>query len=223
MAFLMALLCSVSKAASYSSAQEHKMFHRGLMVAKSLCDTSLLQQIKPDSSDVLIGQKVDILCHNLGNQQRHSLLFFLHHFDMNLEYKGKLIAPHKSKCPVCGMYPYKDPSWVAMMSVKKRDFYFDGVKDLMKFYLLDKKYRYNRKEISKIAVQDYYSLKVIDAKKAYYVVGSDVRGPMGEELIPFQNRSDAMIFLKDHTAKRILTFDEITLSDTSAYAPYGLR
>jgi copper chaperone NosL len=42
------------------------------------------------------------------------------------------------------------------------------------------------------------------------VVGSDVHGPMGHELIPFSTRAGAESFLADHHGKQILSFAEIT-------------
>jgi nitrous oxide reductase accessory protein NosL len=33
---------------------------------------------------------------------------------------------------------------------------------------------------------------------AYYVLGSDIYGPMGRELIPFEKEADAKEFIKDH-------------------------
>ena len=38
----------------------------------------------------------------------------------------------------------------------------------------------------------------IDGRSAHYVVGSDVTGPMGKELIPFATREAALEFSKDH-------------------------
>jgi nitrous oxide reductase accessory protein NosL len=59
-------------------------------------------------------------------------------------------------------------------------------------------------------IKDYYSLNWLSAKEAYYVIGSDVYGPMGHELIPFETREAAESFSKDHKGKEILTFDKIT-------------
>ena len=91
---------------------------------------------------------------------------------------------------------------------------FDGVKDMMKFYFNRNKYgKYNdfmEDKITNIIVTDYYTQKPIDAKKAYYVVGSDVNGPMGEELIPFTSLNSAKTFLQDHHGKKIIKFNEIT-------------
>ena len=55
--------------------------------------------------------------------------------------------------------------------------------------------------------------KGIDGTKAFYVINSDVYGPMGEELIPFLTKEDAQTFLMDHKAKKIVIFSEITKSD----------
>ncbi len=72
------------------------------------------------------------------------------------------------------------------------------------------KYYYEHKDnISKILVTDYYSQKAIDAKKAYFVIGSDVYGPMGDELIPFADEREAKTFNMDHKGFKVLKFDEI--------------
>ena len=84
----------------------------------------------------------------------------------------------------------------------------------MKFYFdpmeWGKYEKAKRERISKILVTDYYSQKAIDARVAFYVIGSDIYGPMGDELIPFINEEEAKTFYKDHYAKKILKFSEIT-------------
>ena len=52
-------------------------------------------------------------------------------------------------------------------------------------------------------------MKIIEAKNAFFVIGSEVYGPMGHELIPFVSRSDAEAFKKDHKGKRILKFEDV--------------
>jgi nitrous oxide reductase accessory protein NosL len=59
-------------------------------------------------------------------------------------------------------------------------------------------------------VTDYYSMTPIDGHTAWYVVGSDVFGPMGRELMPFQKESEAKEFMKDHLGKKLLRFNEVT-------------
>ena len=119
----------------------------------------------------------------------------------------------KDKCPVCGMFVAPYPNWVGQIVFKDGGrFYFDGPKDLLTYYFAPEKYGSARKraDIADIYVTDYYSVSAIDGRKAFYVIGSDVRGPMGKELVPFAKKSDADGFLKDHKGQKVLRFDEIT-------------
>lgn len=120
----------------------------------------------------------------------------------------------EEKCPVCGMFTYKYPRWAAQIFYGEEHYSFDGVKDLMKFYFDPMRWgkfeNAQTEKITKILVTDYYSQKGIDGRTAYYVLGSDVLGPMGNELIPFAQESDAKTFMQDHNGKRIVTFDTIT-------------
>jgi len=119
----------------------------------------------------------------------------------------------KETCPVCGMFVNLYPEWVASIQYKNGTIhYFDGAKDMF-IYLNDmKKWAQNRKkeDISAIWVTEYYMLQPIDGKKSVYVIGSDVLGPMGHELIPFLTMDDAKSFFKDHNGKRIIPFSDVT-------------
>ena len=119
--------------------------------------------------------------------------------------------PEKEKCQVCGMMVAKYPPWVTQVqSSDGKTVMFDGVKDMMAYYFEPEKYG-GAAPIEDVYVKDYYSLKYIDGKKAFYVMGSDVMGPMGHELIPFDSMDGAENFKKDHKGKMIMTFDKITL------------
>ncbi len=116
-------------------------------------------------------------------------------------------------CPVCGMFVANFPEWVA--SVVYQDghvHHFDGAKDLFKYLRDLDRWAPGHKaaDIVTIGVTEYYSLSRIDARKAWYVVGSDVLGPMGHELVPLEKQSDAQEFSDDHQGKRIVRFDEVT-------------
>lgn len=124
-----------------------------------------------------------------------------------------LVVPERAKCPVCGMFVAKYPQWAAALAVDSGPtYYFDGVKDLMKFLFDPEAYKVDRKIMAKglVQVTDYYTLGSLDGHLAFYVVGSNVYGPMGNELIPFASRADAETFLKDHAGDRAVTFDQIT-------------
>ena len=119
----------------------------------------------------------------------------------------------QTRCSVCGMFVAKYPNWLTRIHYDglEQTKYFDGVKDMMVFYFNPEKYgAASRESIRAIFVRDYYSLTWLSAQEAFYVVGSDVFGPMGHELIPFGTRGAAESFSKDHHGKNILAFDEIT-------------
>lgn len=119
----------------------------------------------------------------------------------------------KDKCPVCGMFVSKYPDWVATVTFKdSTSLYFDGSKDFFIWYHNMQKFAPSRKkaDISSITANDYYTLKQVDARQAHYVIGSDVYGPMGKELVPFGKLADAHAFLKDHKGKMVLRFTDIT-------------
>lgn len=110
------------------------------------------------------------------------------------------------RCPVCGMFIYKYPKWVAMMEAKNGEkLYFDCVKDAMKYY-----FKISNGTFYKLYGQDYYSKKIFDLRKGYFVVGSDIYGPMGNELVPFDKFGDAQKFFKEHKGVFLLRFDQLS-------------
>ena len=127
---------------------------------------------------------------------------------------GSAPAPsEKEKCPVCGMFVSKYPNWSGTIEFNDGTHAaFDGPKDLFTYYLNLGKYNPGKsvKAITAIRVKDYYSLAVIDGRTAFYVVGSDVYGPMGKELVPFAKLTDARGFMNDHRGKSVVRLNEIT-------------
>jgi len=105
------------------------------------------------------------------------------------------------------------PDWIA--TVGYRDgvhHHFDGAKDMFKYLAEMNKWAPGRhkENISGSWVTEYYGLKLIEAPSAWFVIGSDVLGPMGHELIPLASSEDAEEFVREHKGKRILRFDEVT-------------
>lgn len=119
----------------------------------------------------------------------------------------------KDKCAVCGMLVAKYPDWYALLVYRDgRRVWFDGAKDLLKGYLAPARYGLAKpaSEVKAVWVKDYYSLSLIDGRKAFFVAGSDMHGAMGRELIPFAKESDARGFMKDHLGEKIVRFDQVS-------------
>ncbi len=116
------------------------------------------------------------------------------------------------KCPVCGMFVAKYPDWVGVLVFKDGGVaWFDGAKDLFKFLLKPERYVKGRAagDVDRVLVTDYYGLKLLDARQAWFVIGSDVFGPMGTELVPFAREADAREFKADHKGTGLLRFDDV--------------
>ncbi|NOX20087.1 MAG: nitrous oxide reductase accessory protein NosL [Nitrospirae bacterium] len=128
------------------------------------------------------------------------------------------IAPTmKDKCAVCGMKVSMYPKWIAEIVFNDGTYAaFDGPKDMFRFYFNMSMYSKKTKaDIKEIYVTDYYTTKPVKAtdEDVYFIIGSDVYGPMGIELVPVKGKSAAETFMKDHKGKRMLKFNEVTPQD----------
>ncbi len=124
----------------------------------------------------------------------------------------------RDMCPVCGMLVSKYPNWTATIVYKDgHAHHFDGAKDMFKFWFDPGRFAagHRREDMAALWVTDFYNLQKIDARRAFYVIGSDVLGPMGPELVPLASREDAEEFLKDHKGRRIFAFDQVTTEVTN--------
>lgn len=127
---------------------------------------------------------------------------------------GVPVLKKSDRCPVCGMFVYKYPKWVAQIVFKDGSSHFyDGAKDMFKHYFDVSKYTPGKKssDVTHMYVTDYYEVELIEAKTAFYVLGSNILGPMGHELLPFKDQESAQEFLEDHRGKSIVRFQQVTL------------
>ncbi len=121
--------------------------------------------------------------------------------------------PHKEKCAVCGMFVSMFADRNARVEFKDATQAIScGAKCMFKYYLNMNQYNptRNKNDVTSISVKDYYSAASVDALKAFFVIWSDVYGPMGHEPIPFEKEADAKKFLKEHKGKKILRFNDIS-------------
>lgn len=122
------------------------------------------------------------------------------------------------RCPVCGMFvaPYTD--WVATIVFEDgRQLFFDGCKDMFRYYFKHSVQHDNALEGMKgIYVTDYYSTRLVPVEDVFFVVGSDVYGPMGHELIPIVGEDLAQTFSRDHGGAEIYRFKQISIDNLPA-------
>ena len=190
-----------------SEAKLKKLSIKGSKIAKVFCDKSKLPKSTQGLEDAIAKLKNSNACSNLDEQKLKLVAYSL---VVNPSHKhSKIEVPKGAKCPVCGMFVYKYPKWAALIEVDGKKYYFDGVKDMMKYYFFDGDFPYDRAKISKIEVTNYYTLEAINAKDAFYVYDSKEYGPMGRELIPFSTLKEAKSFIADHGGS-LMKFNEIT-------------
>lgn len=122
----------------------------------------------------------------------------------------KLKFEDKHVCLNCGMKTDQAPNWEQKITTTDgHNFYFDGARCMFRILLDSTKTPAN---LDQILVKDYYTLEYFDAREAYYVTGSDVLGPMGNELIPFKTEAAAKEFFKDHKGMQIIRFKDVDIA-----------
>ncbi|WP_324781074.1 nitrous oxide reductase accessory protein NosL [Thiobacillus sedimenti] len=110
--------------------------------------------------------------------------------------------PAGARCPVCGMYPARHPHWSAQVIFRDGAVhYFDSPIDLFVFLQRVDHYdrRYTRGDVIARYVRDVESGQWIDAPAAFFVQGSEARGPMRTADLPaFASRDAAAAFARRH-------------------------
>lgn len=127
--------------------------------------------------------------------------------------------PAEARCPVCGMYPARAPSWAGQVIYSNGDAYFFDAPLNLLLYLQDPG-RYSRgRSRDEIAVA---YLRVMDdpawrtVEEAAYVSGAAWRGPMGaNRLLAFAHTRDARQFAERHGG-RLLRLAEIDATELAA-------
>lgn len=109
---------------------------------------------------------------------------------------------------------YKNPSWVGkVVNKESKEYFFVSPKSMLEFYFNPQKWPdaniKTQDEIKELIVTDYSTLKAINAKKAYYVYGSNKISPAGDDLPAFKTYEEAEKFAKNNNGKRVLSFKEL--------------
>jgi nitrous oxide reductase accessory protein NosL len=78
------------------------------------------------------------------------------------------------------------------------------------------KYSISTENIKNIFVTDYGTKKFMDAKQAFFVVGSEVQEGMGAEVAAFSKKEDAEKFNSEKKGKRVAAYAEVTADDVKS-------
>jgi len=121
----------------------------------------------------------------------------------------------KTECLVRHIKVYKAPEWVAKIELQNgKKVFFSSPKSMFEFYFRPGKWFdvgvKNEKDFKEILVTDFKTLKPVKAKGAFYIYGSNVIGPAGDDLVAFDSYAAAEEFSKKHNGKRILGFRDIS-------------
>ncbi len=123
------------------------------------------------------------------------------------------IIPDDLSCGKCGMFPARYPQWQSQIIFTDGTMSaFDGCKCMFGFIYNISKFdaAHSKHDIANIWVRDFNSGEWLDATSASFVIGSDVMGPMGKELIPFLEQNAAETFQKEHGG-HLAKYDVITM------------
>lgn len=136
------------------------------------------------------------------------ILFVISTFGAEMDYDKD------STCIVRKIKVAKDPQWVSKIELSNnKKLFFCSPKSMIEFYQNPGRWFEigvkSESDFKEMSVTDYQSLKPIDAKGAFYVYGSNMISPAGDDLVPFASYEDAKAFALKHNGKRIFAFSEI--------------
>ncbi|QKF73095.1 NosL domain-containing protein [Aliarcobacter faecis] len=127
---------------------------------------------------------------------------------LSKEYKDLNLK--QDMCPVKNVPIEKHKDWLGYVEFNDgKIIALSSPKYSFAYYL--KELNHNKNEnIKAIYVTDFKTKKIIDAKTAYYVFGSNLMSVGGDDVIPFELESDAKEFFDTKHGKQIYRFDRMT-------------
>jgi copper chaperone NosL len=122
-----------------------------------------------------------------------------------------------TSCPVCNMKLEDSKAGVAAVVFKDGKVVgFDSAGDMFRYVREPVKYSISTENIKNIFVTEHGTKKFMDAKQAFFVVGSEVQAGMGAEVVPFSKKEDAEKFSSEHKGKRVGAYAEVTADDVKS-------
>jgi nitrous oxide reductase accessory protein NosL len=110
---------------------------------------------------------------------------------------------------------YKYPAWVSKINFSnKKEAFFSSPKSMFEFYFNKNKWqKFDVKtvdDLEDLLVTDFKTHDIIDAKKAYFIYGSNKISPAGDDLVAFKTQADAKNFKLSNRGQRIFRFSEVS-------------
>ena len=128
-----------------------------------------------------------------------------------LDADGRMRVSEGDRCPVCAMEVIRHPKFASAIALKDgRTFYFCGTGCMIRTWLHPEVFLgVSREALDRPAVHDYFTGRVVDARRVTWVAGSDVVGPMGPALVPIAEDSHVEAFQRRHGGDRTFHLNEL--------------
>lgn len=126
--------------------------------------------------------------------------------------QGQMQISAEDRCPVCAMKVRRHAKFASAIQLHDgTTYYFCGTGCMIRSWRHPEVFlNVPPSSLFRPLTQDYFSGKPLDARKAWWVAGSDIIGPMGPALVPLGKESDISVFRKRHGAKTIFRLHEMT-------------
>jgi|APSaa5957512576_1039674.scaffolds.fasta_scaffold83802_1 copper chaperone NosL len=122
------------------------------------------------------------------------------------------IEIHK-ECPLCGMYPARYPMFHCQIVFKDGTYEaFDSAAGLLVYLYFPDKTGFEVKEYDAIYFKDYVRELWIESETTFFVIGSEVLGPMGIEFLPADSEEAAKKLAKIEKGAKIIHFKNVDRS-----------
>jgi len=120
-----------------------------------------------------------------------------------------------TKCLVRNLDVYKNPKWAVKIELKNgKKIFFSSPKSMFEFYFRPGRWFdigvRSEDDFKDIIVTDYQTMKLIDAKKAFYIYGSRAISPAGDDLVVIEDENRAKEFAKKYNGKRVFRFKQVS-------------
>ena len=119
------------------------------------------------------------------------------------------IEPHKA-CPLCGMYPARYPQFNCQIVFEDGSYEaFDSAVGLLVYLLFPDNTGIKLKPLARIYFKDYLKEGWLEAGKTFFVIGSEIMGPMGVEFLPVDSQQAAEELKKQANGKDVIHYTMI--------------